>query len=202
MGGDVNIQKFDYRIHFLAREIEQELTDLMPDCTLPTPGTWQYEELWKKLGYWKLQIDLVARDIAGASRMSDLAASRILSVPRSQRYSVRQSVVDRKQNILDSLQAVMDLRSSLDKLLQRCTSPTLQELIKLNAEIFEKFHEMAEDRQKAVQELGLLVMPPSAVNIQKPQSVSAPQDILVTLTVVGRILQLLVMRIAKSIGNN
>ncbi len=195
----MDLQLIHVQLGRLLGTIEQELTKLLSSASFPLASSAAYDRVWHSIDSWEEQLNLIGRNLSSEMQRLELESGRISSLPRDARYSMQQSLADRGRNLNDAMAAVGKVRERLDLLLDRLGRPTGPEIIKALEKLTTGTYKQAELMQAASRELHALSSTTSVSSIRGPAPSAGP-DLLVSIAVIGRMLQIVALHLAGGSG--
>jgi hypothetical protein len=187
------------QLNSLLRNIRQEATAFLPNVAVPTADSHKYEAAQQKFARWEAELARLADQLVSADRqLGSRGESGLWGLPRDQRYPARQSLDDRRAAIADAMSAVRQTQQELAAVIARFGGLTPAEMVQAVSKLASQITGSAEAMQKARTELSKAVSHPSgpAFVMRDSQAVGG-QDLLVSLAVVGRLVQILALKVAS-----
>ena len=182
----------------LLRDVRQGATALLPNIAVPTAGSQKYDEAKLKFARWEAELARLADQLVAADRQLGSRESGLWGLPRDQRYPARQSLNDQRAAIADAMSAVRQTRQELAAVIARFGGLTPAESVQAIAKLASNITGSAETMQKARTELAKSISQPSGpAFVSRDAQAVGGQDLLVSLAVVGRLVQILALKLAS-----
>jgi hypothetical protein len=177
--------------------IDHELNQLLSGAEPPEPGSPGHQHLMGLLATWTQDLKRLADGLKSAQHALQAELDRAKSLPRDVRYRATQSATSRQSAVQDAQKAALTVHKRLQELDQRFSRPPTGAKATASAigKASDTLKELAEHKADLARVESTMALPGSPLITVPPPP--AGQDVLVTLSVLLRLLQMAALRWAK-----